>query len=34
MCALKNWAKIVSLIQKSNVVFNMIDVGDHFDLAV
>ena len=34
MCALENWKKIVELSSEATVVFNMIDVGDYFDLAV
>ena len=34
MCALENWPKIVDLAKQSNVVFNMIDVGEYFDAAV
>ena len=32
--ALANWEKIIELAKQSTVVFNMIDYGDHFDLAV
>lgn len=34
MCALKNWSKIVEMAKQSTVIFNMIDVGDYFDIAV
>lgn len=34
MCALKNWGKIVEMARGATVVFNMIDVGDYFDIAV
>ena len=34
MCALENWQKIVELARESHVIFNMIDVGEHFDAAV
>lgn len=34
LCALENWQKIVELSKEATVVFNMIDVGDHFDGAV
>ena len=33
-CALKNFNKIVDLIEQSTVVFNMIDVGELWDVAV
>ena len=32
--AITNWQIVLSLIEKSSVVFNMIDVGDYFDIAV
>jgi len=32
--ALPNWQKIVDFARESDVVFNMIDVGDYFDAAV
>ena len=31
---LTNWQTVLQLIEKSTVVFNMIDVGDYFDIAV
>ena len=34
MDALKNWDKIVELVEESTVVFNMIDVGEYWDLAI
>jgi molybdopterin-synthase adenylyltransferase len=34
MNALTNWSKIVTVAKESNVIFNMIDVGDIWDLAV
>eukprot|EP00357_Protocruzia_adherens_P017710 CAMPEP_0115021636 /NCGR_PEP_ID=MMETSP0216-20121206/31019_1 /TAXON_ID=223996 /ORGANISM="Protocruzia adherens, Strain Boccale" /LENGTH=439 /DNA_ID=CAMNT_0002394059 /DNA_START=64 /DNA_END=1383 /DNA_ORIENTATION=+ len=32
--AVKKWDQIVEIAKQSDVIFNMIDVGDHFDLAV
>jgi len=32
--ALKHWDKIVEIARDCNVIFNMIDVGDYFDIAV
>lgn len=32
--ALTNFDKVVELVKASDIVFNMIDVGDYFDLAV
>ena len=29
-----NWQTIVKLVEESTVVFNMIDVGEYFDVAV
>ena len=29
-----NWQTIVRLVEESTVVFNMIDVGEYFDVAV
>ena len=34
MDAVKNWDRIVEFARESTVVFNMIDVGDHWDYAV
>ena len=34
ICALKNWQKIIELAKQSTAIFNMIDVGDYFDIAV
>lgn len=31
---LKKWPEVVRLAQESTVVFNMIDVGEYFDMAV
>ena len=33
-CALKNWSKVVELSKEATVIFNMIDVGEYFDVAV
>ena len=33
-CALKNWPQIVKLVDEATVVFNLIDVGEYFDIAV
>ena len=34
MCALKNWPEIVRQVEEATVVFNLIDVGEYFDIAV
>lgn len=34
MDALKNWDKIVNFVEECTVVFNMIDVGEYWDIAV
>ena len=34
MDALQNWDKIVNFVEESTVVFNMIDVGEFWDVAV
>jgi len=34
MDVLPNWQQIVSLVESSSVVFNMIDVGEYWDVAV
>lgn len=34
MDAVKNWDKIVQTVKQCNVVFNMIDVGDYWDVAI
>lgn len=34
MCALQNFGKVVELVEESTVVFNMIDVGEFWDIAV
>jgi len=34
MDALQNWDKIVNFVEESSVVFNMIDVGEYWDVAV
>lgn len=34
ICALKNWPTIVKLASESTVIFNLIDVGDYFDVAI
>ena len=34
MCALKNWQEIVRQVDQASVVFNLIDVGEYFDIAV
>lgn len=34
ICALKNWQTIIKLAKESTVVFNLIDVGDYFDVAI
>ena len=34
ICALKNFDKVIELIEESTVVFNMIDVGEYWDIAI
>ena len=34
MDALLNWDKIVNFVEECTVVFNMIDVGEYWDVAV
>lgn len=34
MDALTNWDKIVNFVEESDVVFNMIDVGEYWDVAM
>ncbi|MDR3581975.1 MAG: hypothetical protein P4L67_01735 [Candidatus Pacebacteria bacterium] len=34
ICALKEWPTIVKLAGKSTVIFNLIDLGDYFNVAV
>ena len=34
MCALKNWQEIVRQVEQATVVFNLIDVGEYWDIAV
>ena len=34
MCALKNWPEIVRQVEQATAVFNLIDVGEYFDIAV
>ena len=34
MCALVHFDKVVELIEESTVVFNMIDVGEYWDIAI
>ena len=34
ICALKEWPTICKLASESTVIFNLIDVGDYFDVAV
>ncbi len=34
MNALTNFDKVVDLVKDSDIIFNMIDVGDYFDLAI
>ena len=34
MDVLPNWQKVVQLVEESSVVFNMIDVGEYWDVAV
>ena len=32
--ALSNWDKIIEFVEEADVVFNMIDVGEYWDIAV
>ena len=32
--ALTNWDKIIEFVEEADVVFNMIDVGEYWDIAV
>ena len=34
ICALKEWQTIIKLASESTAIFNLIDVGDYFDVAV
>lgn len=34
ICALKEWPQIVKMASESTVIFNLIDVGDYFDVAI
>jgi hypothetical protein len=32
--ALQHWDKVVEIAKECTVIFNMIDVGDYFDLSI
>ena len=34
MDVLPNWQRIVAMVDSASVVFNMIDVGEYWDVAV